>query len=136
MANYSGFGFDYPSFSADADLSSNQWFLVTTASTAGNVKLATGGSNPVALGVLQDDPKAGEACVVRLAGTTKVFANGGTAIAYGDYLVSNASGHAISVTSASSVAAGIAMEALSSGCGYIEMLLLAPGAATHADNVP
>jgi len=79
MATYSGFGFDY-TFTADVDLSSNQWFLVTTASTAGNVKVATGGSGPIAIGVLQDDPTAGEAAAVRVLGTTKVWGQRG----YGD----------------------------------------------------
>lgn len=135
MAVYSGWSFDLSGLKADTDLDSYQYWLVTTASTAGNVKLATGASGPVPLGVLQNDPKSGEEAAVRVLGTTRVWANAGTAIRYGDWLTTNASGHAVVNTTACTHAFGIALESLSSGCGYIEALLI-PGAQILADNTP
>lgn len=135
MTAYSGWGFDLGGFKADVDLDNYQYWLVTTASTADNIKLATGASNPIPLGVLQNDPAAGDSAAVRVLGTSKVWANGGTAIAYGDWLTTNASGHAIVDTTACTHAFGMALEALASGCNFIEALLI-PAAHVLADNVP
>lgn len=59
-------------FTADADLTAKQYYFVTPASTVGNVKVATGASNPAPVGVLQNSPSAGEAARVRVLGFTKL----------------------------------------------------------------
>lgn len=75
MANYEDLLGDF-SLIADVDLTANQYKFVTVASTAGNVKAGTGGSNPLPLGVQQNSPSAGEAVRIRAAGITKLV--GGT----------------------------------------------------------
>lgn len=129
---YSGFGFDYGPLVANDDMNSAQFKFVTTGSVAGEFKVATGGSNPMPLGVLMTDPRQGEPGTIRILGTARVAAS--NAIGYGDYVTANASGNAIAVT-ASGKAAGVAMTALSSGFGYIEVLLI-PAAFASADNTP
>jgi len=134
MARYSGWGFDLP-FTAGEDLSSYQWYFVKPGSTAGQVVLATGGSGPAPIGVLQNDPKSGEEATVRIFGTTKVAASAASAIGYGDFVTSNANGLAILTSASLKPVSGIALEACSSGSAIIEVLLL-PGFACLADNTP
>ena len=129
---YSGFGFDYGRLVANADMDGKVGKFVTTGSVAGEFKLATGASNPMPLGVLMSDPRQGEPGAIRILGTARVSAS--NAIGYGDYVGVNASGNAIVVT-ASGKAAGLALTALSSGAGYIEVLLFPAGFA-GADNTP
>ena len=130
---YSGFGFDMGHLLANADMANHQWKFVTTGSVAGEFKVGTGGSNPVPLGVLQNDPRQGEPGAIRVIGTTKVSAS--NAIGYGDFVTCGSHGLAIVQASASATAAGIALQALSSGAGTIEILLV-PVATTGADNTP
>lgn len=66
------------SFIADTDLTAKQYYFVTAASTDFKVKLATGGSAPTPLGVLQNSPSAGQEARVRLHGTSKVLCRIGT----------------------------------------------------------
>ena len=98
MATYKALGPEHDvAFTADADLTQSIYYFVTPASTAGNVKVATGASNPAPFGVLQNAPSAGQEAQVRLFGSTKVFAvtPAGSGIAYGRYVTVNASGQAI-----------------------------------------
>lgn len=134
MANYSGFSFDLP-MSACGDMASNQYKFVRQAGTNKWFQLANGASSPAPLGVLQDDPESGNVGTVRILGTTKVMADGDTAIVYGDYLTSGSTGMA--VYSAGSNVAAIALEALASGSGvYIEALLLPFASGNKVDNTP
>ena len=73
---------------ADVDLTAGQYQFVTVASTAGNVKLGTGASNPYPLGVLQNSPSAGEAARIRWIGVTQLLAgtNSTCPIAYGRFI--------------------------------------------------
>lgn len=131
MAAYSGWGFDIGHLIANADMDTHQWKFVTTGSVAGEFKVATGGSGPVPLGVLQNDPRVGEPGVIRVLGTTRVTAS--NAVTYGDFIESGS--HAKAIVTASLYAMGIALSALASGSGYIEVLLM-PGAYAHTDNTP
>lgn len=137
MAAYSGFSFDYP-FQANADLNSSQFYFVTASGTGGRAKgvnISTGASSPAPTGVLQNDPRSGEEATVRILGTTQVYGDASTAIAYGDYITSGSDGQAV-VSTGSSVA-GIAMEALASGTGVlIEVMLLPYTSGNKADNTP
>ncbi len=120
MAYYSGMGIDIP-FSASGDLNSYQYCFVKCASTSMRVDAATGACNPVAIGVLQNDPYSGDSATVRVAGITKVYCDAGGAITYGQLLTSASNGKA--VVSTGSHIMGLALEADSSGCGCISMYL-------------
>src|SRR3990172_3149123 len=75
MATYKAVSIDGDvSFQADVDLTLVQYYFFAAASTAGNVKVATGASNPVPIGVLQNAPSAGQEAQVRVFGMSKVFA--------------------------------------------------------------
>ena len=132
MTNQSGFGFDYGQLVANADMNSHQYKFVTTGSVAGEFKLANGASGPMPLGVLLDDPQQGMPGNIRILGTAKVSASG--TIGFGDAVVSGSHGLAI-VKTACGVANGIALSALASGGGMIEVLLL-PAGLMMIDNTP
>ena len=124
MATYN-FGVDYP-FKAAIDLSSYQYRFVSAGSVAGEVTLSALGAST--LGVLQNDPVAGEEATVRWFGSTKVMANAGSAIVNGGLVKSGSDGMAWGYASptASVYAAGVAMEALSSGSGVMIEIFLLP----------
>jgi hypothetical protein len=81
------------SIEANADLSSNQFQIVKR--TAGKAALCAV-AGEAAFGVLQDDPAAsGRACVVRVAGISKVV-YGGT-VSIDDALTTDANGKAVAI---------------------------------------
>jgi len=133
MTVSSGFAFDY-TVSACGDLSSYQYRFVAPAATAKRVQLGSGASAPAPLGVLQDDPVSGEDGTVRVLGTTKLYVDAGTAIAYGDWLTAGSDGQG--VVSTGSVFAAMAMEAVSSGSGVLIEAMLFPFGGFIADNTP
>ena len=122
MAQYSGFGLDY-TFTASGDLGSYQYRFVKCASTPTKVDLATGGSEPVALGVLQNDPYSGDLANVRMLGVTKVYFSGSDAVQTGMLMTSGSTGCAEAVNSDASAFYGLALEDMLPGTGYISMLL-------------
>ena len=135
----------YDSFVAAADYSAKQYFCVRAGSVAGDMKLGTGACGPGIIGILQDEPEAGEAGLVCLLGITKATASGAvvagtaTAIAYGDMLIAAGSdGRLRPNVTASSICNAIALETVSSGGGGVIKVLLLPGIGVHtaADNVP
>jgi len=71
MARYADIGIKPMPFTADADLTAKQWMLVSPASTAGNVKATASACNPTPLGILVNDPSAGQAAEVVILGPTK-----------------------------------------------------------------
>ena len=129
MANYRQ-GFD-TTYIADVDISASQWYFVVAASTNRHVTISTtaGGS---ALGVLQNNPVAGEEAVVRYFGYSKVRANAEAAaspISNTGYVKSGSDGMATGyVNAAASVwALGRGEEDYASGSGaYIEIFVM-PG---------
>jgi hypothetical protein len=122
MANYSGFGLDLP-FTAASDMNSYQYRFVKIDTVAGApyVNLATGGSNPVPIGVLTNDPLAGGAATVRVAGTAKVWTATITAVGTGAFMVAGSTGQAELATGSAFNA--IALEDMTAGSGYITVLL-------------
>ena len=74
MANYQGAGAFLASFTADEDLTLLQYKLVKAASTVGNVASATSACAPMPIGVLINDPSAGQAATVVSLGWTKAKA--------------------------------------------------------------
>jgi len=121
--------------SANADLNSYQYYFVAASGTAKGVNVATGGCAPRAIGVLQNDPRAGEAAQVKILGTTQVYANGdNAAIAYGDWVVAASDGQA--QLAAASAVNGQALQALASGCKVLIEVLLTPYLSAFADETP
>lgn len=74
MANYFNIGITPAPFIADEDLTSHQWKLVKAASTVGYVASSTSACNPMPIGVLVNDPSAGQLAEVVLFGPTKAKA--------------------------------------------------------------
>lgn len=89
---YQGHGIDI-SRAAGADLSAQQ-FRAVKLNASGQVVVA--GAGEAAIGILQNNPGAGQAATVRVAGISKARA-GGTIAAGGD-VASNASGALVAAT--------------------------------------
>jgi len=134
MANSNAMGIADLTFSASTDLSAAQYkFVRPTTAANKSVVLANGASGPVPYGVLQNDPVAGEAAQVRVYGTSQVWFSGSGALEAGEFIVSGSAGGA--EKAALSSVNGIALEAISAGSGYIEVLLV-PFFSAFADNTP
>ena len=75
MANYYSDGIEPVSFTADVDLTAWQYRLVAAASTAGNVGkwnfVGFGTASPFPIGVLVNDPSAGQEATVKPFGFAK-----------------------------------------------------------------
>ena len=133
MATYGGAVID-ESLKAAVDLSSYQYHWVKCGSVAGEVTYAQSGCVPMPLGILQNDPTAGEIAQVRLFGISKMAASGaldtgaGSAITYGDPITcagSNAKGYHTSTC----LFQAIALEALAINIGgTIKVFVVGPGA--------
>ena len=137
MARYSCPVFDLGGLVANADMNSNQYKFMRCGSTAGEFKLGNGACNPVPLGVLQDDPRQGDAGAIRIYGTTKLYVDGDTDIAFADFIIAGSVGQGKVNASASSIHNAIALEAATAaGSGNLIEVLLTPWACTAADNTP
>jgi len=129
MATYN-WGVD-KTFIALDDLSSYQYRFVH-ASGAGYVSLSVTAAGSV-LGVLQNDPVAGEEAAVRMIGFTKVMSNCESAaspLVFGSFVKSGSDGMATGAANpaASSFTAGVSMESVATGSGqYIEIFLVPTG---------
>ncbi len=120
------------SFPTDIDLSAAQYCFVVLGAD-GNLDLA--GANARAIGVLQNDPTAGQSGTVRLMGVSKVTA--GAAITQGALVASNASGEAVAYTAATantttgvisgSQVLGIALEAAGAAGDFVAVALFPGG---------
>ena len=131
MATY-GWGLD-ESFKAATNLSACQYHWVKAGSVAGEVAAATAGSVPLPLGVLQNDPNAGEEAVVRLFGISKLAASGALSsgaaspIAHGDPVTVGSHGKGLHASAC--VFQAIALSALASAAGgTITVFVVPPGA--------
>ncbi len=134
MTQYN-WGIDLP-FSASGDLSAKQYYFMKLATTAGRVLTANGASNPIAIGVLQNDPASGQEAQVRILGSTQVYVSSSTAIAYGDWVMCASDGGAEYMIGGASSVQGIALEAVAAGKNaYIEVLLM-PFSSVTSDNTP
>jgi len=119
-------------YKAAVDLSASQYYLVKAGSVDGECNI-NGTLSGSVIGVLQNDPKAGEEATVCVYGFTKVYANtesGASPLTYGGWVKSGSHGQAIgctNITNASMYYAGIAQEALATGCGVlVEILFTGP----------
>lgn len=110
MTTYSTY-LDVPGLVAASSLASNQYYIVQLASTAGQVKLATSGTSKI-VGVLQNDPVAGQPADIATGGAFKVAAETGVSI--GDLLTSSSTGRAKTTTTGGNMIIGKAIQASSS----------------------
>ena len=127
MAKYHDTGIADVSFTADADLTAKQYYFVTVASTAGNVKVADGASNGTPLGVLQNSPSAGEAARVRVLGFTKLVVENGTCtLAFGrfGFCASDGQGEMVTVATSPINFRYLGANLTAAGCSIGEALLL------------
>jgi hypothetical protein len=124
--------------SASGDQNDNQYKFVMPATTAGQFLLATGASGPAPIGVLQNDPKSGDAGNIKLiagGGVTLLWIDGATAVGYGDFVTCGSDGRGVvSATAGSNPYYGVALKAVASGSALVEVLLQ-PGQVA-ADNTP
>jgi len=112
-----------PGLIATSTLAAAQYKVVQLSSTAGQVKLATSGTSKI-VGVVQNDPAAGEAADVAFLGVVKGAAE--TSVSVGDYLTASSTGRLKSTTTTGHVTLGIALEA-SDTAGDIIRFVAVPG---------
>jgi hypothetical protein len=98
-----------PGLLAGADLSAAQFRVVKLASTAGEVVLATANTDN-AVGILQNNPTAGEAAEVAYLGISKAIASAD--VTAGEFVTANSTGQVTNINStAGSTIVGQALEA-------------------------
>lgn len=74
MSNYYSDGIAEIPLLADGDLTEHQWEFVAPASTVGYAASSNSGCNPVPLGILTNNPSAGQEATVKALGFTKAKA--------------------------------------------------------------
>lgn len=109
-----------PGLVATSSLASAQYKIVQASSTAGQVKLGTSATSAL-LGVVQNDPGAGEAADVAFAGIAKVQCEASTT--YGSFLTCSSTGRAKTTTTTNNNIIGKALEAYSTAGGIIRVAL-------------
>jgi hypothetical protein len=107
---------------AAADLSAAQFKAVKLASTAGQVKVCSSTSD-ISMGILQNDPPAGDPAAVAAIGESKAVMAAN--VAMGAWLIPNSTGQLKGTTTANKAIVGIALEA-SVNAGEIRRVFL-PG---------
>ena len=120
--------------SASGDQDSTQYKFVQLAETGGQFLIATGASGPAPIGVLQNDPQSGAAGNIQIAGITRLWCDAATSIAVADFVTCGSDGAAIVSATASDAYFGIALEAVSSGCELVSVLMTT--GVIGADNTP
>lgn len=109
---------------ASGEQNTTQYKFVQMAGTANQFLIATGASGPAPIGVLQNGPQTGAAGRIRVSGVTRIWADAATAIGVGDFVTCGSDGAAVvAATAGSNAYYGIALEAVSSGCELISILL-------------
>lgn len=110
------------SIKASADLSTYQYHAINIASAA--VALAGTGN---AMGILQNKPISGEPADICFFGICMMLVDGsGAAIAEGDALGSDASGHGVKQATDNGVMVAIALEASTAAGDIITVLAVGP----------
>jgi hypothetical protein len=97
------------SFTANVDMTSDQYKIVKLHTVQGQVVLAGAGEG---IGVLQNKPEAGQAAQVRLFGQSRIKTKGSSAEP-GDRLVSDATGFAVVAGGANALSLGHCLTTLS-----------------------
>lgn len=125
-------------FLSDADLSGKQYYAVKPASTAGYVKTADGASNPMPIGILQDDNAASVSMAVRVKtqGWTKALvcacdiAGNACIITFGKFLHAGSDGK-LYASGSGALYQARSGDAMSTGSGYLNVYWLPGGACAH-----
>lgn len=112
MAANSGAQFNIHGLTAAADLSAKQYHVAMLATTARQVKASTG-ATVANIGILQNDPAAGEPASVVAAGMTKAYAGGN--IAAGALVTANSTAQCVATTTANNQVVGRAITGASAG---------------------
>lgn len=110
-------------FEAENDLSTKQYTIVELGAADNQVDTCDA-QGEKSVGVLQNDPGAGEAALVRFLGTTKVKA--GAAITKGAFITTGAAGKAEAALTGDYII-GRALEAAAADGDIIEMQLMITG---------
>ena len=126
-------------FRADVALNAKQYYCVAAASTVNYVKVATGGSNPVPIGIVQDDTATsiGMPVEVKCWGFSKAVVaacdclGGNTcAVGFGDFLHAGSDGKLyVSGSGNDTVITARAFETITSGSAII-LVYFMPSPAT------
>ena len=91
MATQRNLGIAPATFVAGVDFSAcptSQYRFVRAGSVAGEVRLASGASNPAPLGVIQNSPSTGQEAAVVMLGPTKLVVNGAPCtMAFGHFVL-------------------------------------------------
>lgn len=110
MAANSGENLKIHGLTAVVDLSAKQYHVVALASTARTVKAATGAA---VIGILDNDPVAGQEASVIGAGMAKAYAGGN--ITPGAFVTANSTAQCVVTTTAAAKVVGRAITGASSG---------------------
>jgi len=118
---YESPGTDIGTFTASADLSAKQFYIVKMSGD--NTVTVCAAVTDVPIGVLQNTPASGEQAVVRVAGVSKVSAD--ATLAAGDIIGSSADGQAQPVTQGSETTVYNVGQALTGGAaGTLQSALI------------
>lgn len=110
-----------PGLVASATLAAKQYYVVQASSTAGEVKVgATAASDPI-LGIVQNDPAAGEVALVQYGGIAKAAAE--TSVTFGSRVTTSSTGRVKTTTTDGDKVVGIALAASSAAGDIIPVLL-------------
>lgn len=109
----------YSGLVATSTLAAKQWYLVKASTTAGEVKVGSANTDQI-IGVLQNDPAAGEAAVIGIGGVLKVAAEASVSI--GAMLTCSSTGRAKTTTTDGDVCIGSALDASSSAGDIIRVV--------------
>ncbi|RPJ37167.1 MAG: DUF2190 family protein [Planctomycetaceae bacterium] len=96
-----------PGLVASASLAAKQFHLVKLSTTSGQVKVAAAATDAI-IGVLQNNPAAGEEAEVAYQGIAKCIAGG--AVTKGLPVTSNSTGRAANTTTGNNRLVGMALE--------------------------
>lgn len=119
-----------PGLTASADLSAQQFKVVKLLSTAGQVNLAaTSVITETVIGLLQNNPKSGDAAEVAVQGIAKGIA-GTSTIVIGSILGVNTTSRLVKTTTDNIQQVGKALAA-ASAIGDVIPVLLTPGGARY-----
>lgn len=110
-----------PGLVATATLAAKQYYVVQASSTAGECKVgATAATDPI-LGIVQNDPAAGEVALVQYDGIAKAAAE--TGVTFGSSLTVSSTGRVTTTTTDGDRIVGIALAASSAAGDLIQVAL-------------
>ena len=101
-------------------LAANQYKFVKFGATAGQIAVASAKTDKI-IGVLQNDPAAGEPAIVCAVGVSKVISSGSVTV--GTLLTSNSTGQAADSSSANDRVCGFALAADSTATNIVRMFV-------------